>query len=54
MFDEMTDLDLRMWCAEQSHDANEELNLDRMKELYQFVSAHEEVTVVHKTTPRLI
>lgn len=39
---EMTDQELRIWCAEQCRNNNGELNLEKAKELYQFVTAHTE------------
>lgn len=39
IFPSLTDQDLRIWCAEQCHDANGELNLEKMELLYQFVSS---------------
>lgn len=36
----MTDLELRIWCAEQCRNNNGELNLEKMEKLYQFVSSH--------------
>jgi hypothetical protein len=39
IFPSLSDQELRMWCAEQCHDANGELNLEKMELLYQFVSS---------------
>ena len=36
----MTDLELRIWCAEQCRNNNGELNLEKMEKLYQFISSH--------------
>lgn len=35
----MTDLELRMWCADRCKDPDG-LNLQKMESLYQFVSGH--------------
>lgn len=39
IFPSLSDQELRIWCAEQCHDANGELNLEKMEQLYQFVSS---------------
>ena len=39
LFPSMSDQDLRIWCAEQCRNNNGELNLEKMKKLYQFVSS---------------
>lgn len=45
----ITDLGLRMWCAEQCRNNNGELDLEKMEKLYQFISAHSgEVQVCQK------
>lgn len=36
----MSDLQLRIWCAEQCRNTNGELNIEKMEKLYQFVSSH--------------
>lgn len=35
----MTDQELRIWCAEQCRNNNGELNLEKAKELYRFVTS---------------
>ena len=37
IFPTMTDLELRMWCAEQCRNNKGELNLKKMEKLYRFV-----------------
>lgn len=42
LFPSMTDQDLRIWCAEQCRNNNGELNLEKARELYKFVTAQTE------------
>ena len=42
LFPSMTDLDLRIWCAEQCRNNHGELNLEKTKELYKFVTGCKE------------
>ena len=39
----MTDRELRIWCVEQCRNNSGELNLEKAKELYQFVTSQKEV-----------
>jgi hypothetical protein len=42
LFSSPTDQELRIWCAEQCRNNNGELNLEKAKELYKFITSHKE------------
>lgn len=48
-----TDRDLRIWCVEQCFDYNGTCDLDRVKELYAFVSTTPEESKVAQKKPRV-
>lgn len=43
----ISDQELRIWCAEQCHDSNGELNLDKMKALYEWMTSRSDKAEVH-------
>lgn len=42
IFPSPSDQELRIWCAEQCRNNNGELNLEKAKALYEFITAHKE------------